>query len=266
MIATTDPTPLDQWRERFAHPRRDSRPRPLAALGYLVNGPVLDGLVEIDKLTVILLYDEQAGPGPCALRLVGYSASPIPWGIRFGGAEQCRFFKDLSLQPVPSARGYRLDQASRELLQLGLKLDRELDLHLRYRRRVREGIRLPKLWAGFRARDAAGIIGDGPELAAYAEWSGRSPNELMTRLRRNHFGLTLFPLPWISHEWEKAVTVFADLARFPLRQVFQLRNVPDDLIGYQDAAEFDFHSSHFRGRRARHRGVAGRCRPTMASA
>ena len=265
MIATTESPPLDRWRQRFAYPRRNLRPRPLAALGYLVNGPVLEGLVEIDKLTIILLYDEPVASGPCALRLVGYSASPVPWGVRFGGADRCRFFKDLSLQPVPGARGYRLDLASAELLQLGLRLERDLDRYLRYRRRPREAIHLPKLWAGFRAHDAAGITGDGPELTAYAERTGMPPEELMARLRHSHFGLTLLPLSWVSHQWEKTVTVFADLARFPQRQVFRCDNLPEDLVGFQDAAEFDFYSAHFRGRRAPRYDGAGRRRPTMAA-
>ena len=56
----------------------------------------------------------------------------------------------------PTGRGYRLDLASTELLRLGLQLDRDLDRCARYRpRQVREQLRLPKLWAGFRPADAA---------------------------------------------------------------------------------------------------------------
>jgi hypothetical protein len=49
-------------------------------------------------------------------------------------------------------------------------------------------------------------------------------------------------LAWVSHHWQQVVTVFADLERFPRWQVFQLRQLPDDLVGYRDAAEFQFHS------------------------
>ena len=48
-------------------------------------------------------------------------AARIPWGVRFGGPDNCRFFKDLRLQPVPAGRGYRLDLADEDLLTLGLR-------------------------------------------------------------------------------------------------------------------------------------------------
>jgi hypothetical protein len=233
--------------------RYRAQPRPLAAVGYLAQGPVIQGLIEIEKLTLVLLYDEPTDKGRSALRLAGYSATRIPWGIRFGGPEQCRFFKDLTLQPVPQARGYRLDLASTELLSLGIALENELDRHRRYRQRpLREQIRLPKLWAGFRARHAAGMVGDGPELADYTRHTGTSPDKLMDRLRHNHFGLVLYPLAWVSHHWHQAVTVFADLQRFPRRQVLSLPQLPGNLVGYQGATEFDFYRSHFRRRWQQH--------------
>lgn len=250
MIIASASSPLDQWRQRLGGRRCfHAQPRPMAALGYLADGPVIEGLIEIEKLTPVLLWDEPADKGRLALRLVGYSASRVPWGVRFGGPEQCRFFKDLSLQPVSQARGYRLDLASAELLLLGLALARELDCHTRYhRRKVRERIRLPKLWAGFRATDASDIVGDGPELAEYACRIDKSRNELMARLRRRHFGLILHPLAWVSHHWQQAVAIFADLARFPRRQVFSLNQLPGNLVGFQGAAEHDFFQSRFRRR------------------
>ena len=128
MIATLQPAPLDQWRQRFGgRRRRNHRPRPLAALGYLANGPVIEGLIEVEKLTIVILYDEQIHPGHCALRLAGYSGSRVPWGVKWGGAEQCRFLKNLLLQPVPNGPGLRLSTASTDLLRLGLQLDRDLD-------------------------------------------------------------------------------------------------------------------------------------------
>jgi hypothetical protein len=151
MIATLEPpSPLDQWRHRLGGRRRcRAQPRPHAALGYLVNGMVTEGLIEVEKLTMIILRDELIRAGLCALRLAGYSGSRIPWGVRFGGPDNCRFFKDLSLQPVPNAHGYRPDLACTELLTLGLGLERELDRHARYRQgQVREQVQLPKLWAG----------------------------------------------------------------------------------------------------------------------
>jgi hypothetical protein len=235
-------------------------------MGYMANGPVIDGLVEVENLHIVILYDEQLRPGYCALRLVGYSGSRIPWGVRFGAPENCRFCKDLRLQPVPGGRGCRLDLESTELLALGLGLVRELDRHARYRQsQVREQLQLPKLWAGFSATDAARITGDGPELAAYASRTGKSHQHLLEHLRREHQGLTLFPAAWVSHHWQQVVTVFADVARFARRQVFHLRHLPDDLVGYQDAVAFDFHSRFRRRGHRRHRS-AGHCQRASASA
>ena len=235
---------MDQWRRRLGGRRRRTQPRPLAALGYLVNGPVIDGLIEVEKLTIVLLYDEPIRPGHCALRLAGYSGSRIPWGVRFGGPEQCRFFKDLRLQPVPGGRGYRLDLADDGAADPGPGLERELDRHARYRQRqVREQVQPAQALGRIpRRRTRPRITGDGPELAAYAARTGRSPQRLLEHLRRDHLGLALYPLAWVSHHWQQAVAVFADLERFPRRQVFRLRQLPDDLVGYQDAAEFDFDS------------------------
>jgi hypothetical protein len=242
MIATCkQDSPLDQWRNRLGGRRRRTQPRPLATLGYLVDGPVINSLIEVEKLTIILFYDELIRAGHCALRLAGYAGSRIPWGVRFGGPENCRFFKDLRLQPVPGGRGYRLDLADIELLALAVQLERELDRHARYQQhRVREQVRLPKLWAGFRPAEAANITGDGPELAAYAARAGKSPQRLLEHLRRERRGLVLHPLGWVSHHWQQAVAVFADLERLPQRQVFCLRRPHHDLVGFQDAAEFDF--------------------------
>ena len=246
MIATLQPTPLDHWRQRFGGRRRGSQPRPLAALSYLANGPVLDGLIEVENLTIIILYDEPVRPGQRAVRLAGFSGSRVPWGVRFGGPENSRFYKDLSLQPVHAARGYRLDLARPELLELGLQLDRELDRCARYQQRpVRKHLRLPKLWAAFRPADDINITGDGPELAAYARRTGRSPQHLLQHLRREHYGLVVYPLAWVSHHWQQSVAVMADLEQFPQRQVFSLRHPSDDLVGFQDATAYDFVHSRF---------------------
>jgi hypothetical protein len=134
--------------------------------------------------------------------------------------------------------------ADEDLLTLALGLERELDRCARFcQQRVREQVCLPKLWAAFRPADAADITGDGPELAAYAARTGKPPERLMERLSREHGGLILQPLAWVSHHWQQAVAIFADLERFPRRQVFRLRQPSDDLVGYQGAAAFDFHGS-----------------------
>ena len=255
MIVTSQPTPLDQWRQHLGRRHRRAQPRPLAAMGYLTDGPVIDGLVEIEKLTLVLLYDHLIRPDYCALRLAGYSGSRVPWGVCFGGRGNCRFAKDLMLQPVPGGEGYRLDLADEELLALGLQLERELHRHDRFSLQARQGPYLPKLWAGFHPDDADSITGDGPELAAYAANVGRTPASLLGRLRRKHAGLTSYPLAWVSHHWQQAAAVFADLRHFPKRQVFQLQQL-GNLAGFHDAAEFDFVTrSGVKQRRSHTQGV-----------
>ncbi len=254
MIHGPEPSPLDQWRQAVGCRRLPMQARPLAALGYLTDAPLVEGLVEIEKLTTILLYDEPIGSGRLTLRLAGYSARCIPWGVRFGGPGQCRFLKDLRLQPVSRAQGYRLDLVDTELLSLGLGLARELDrCHRYHQRRVRKQVRLPKLWAGFREQDVADLAGDGPELTGYARRTGKRPRHLMARLRRRHLGLVLYPLAWTSHHWQQVVAIFAELEEFPTRQVFRLLHRPDAFAGYQAAAEFNFAAQRFPARRRRRR-------------
>jgi hypothetical protein len=239
MIPFTQLAPLDQWRERFRGRRRRTQLRPRAGLGYLIDDRPVDGLIEIEKLTLVLLYDESIRPGNCALRLAGHAARRVPWGVRFGGIPRCRFLKDLFLQPVPDGVGYRLDLANEELLTLGLQLDRELDRTARFRRHVRELPFLPRLWAGFEPDVAIGVTIEGPELRAYAARIGKTPQHLMERLRCQHQGLTLYPFSWVSHHWQAATAVYADLRQMPKLQVFRLEK-RGDLRGFHDAAEFDF--------------------------
>ena len=250
MIATLENSPslLDQWRQRFGGRRRCNRPpRPLAAMGYLANGPTIEGLIEIEKLTIIILSDEPVCFGQHTLRLAGFSGSRVPWGIQWGGPENCRFLKNLLLQPVPNGPGLRLNTASTDLLRLGLQLDRDLEKHVRHPSfAVRQQLRLPCLWAAFTPADAATITGDGTKLPACGRRIGKLPWRLMEQIRRKYFGLSLLPFSWVSHHWRQAVAVFADLERFPQRQVVSLRCPSDDLVGYQDAASFDFLHDRFR--------------------
>lgn len=252
MIATSQPTPLDKWRQRLGGRHRRAEPRPLAALGYLTDGQVIDGLIAVEKLIFVLLHDELIRPRQCALRLAGYSGSRVPWGVRFGGRSNCRFVKDLMLQPVPDGEGYRLDAADEELITVGVQLDRELSSR---RLRLRERPLLPKLWAGFSPAKAASITGDGPELAAYAARVGKPAECLFQQLRRDHQSLSLHPLAWVSHHWQQAVTIFADLTCFPERQVLRVQQ-QDDLAGYYGAAEFNFSRPCNKHRRLRQSPVS----------
>lgn len=248
MITTTQGSIADLWRQRINPWRRHNLPRrPLAAMGFLADGLVAENLIDIERLIAVILFDELRADGCCALRLSGLSAIRVPCGIRWGGAEGSKFFKDLLLEPRPQARGQRLDIARRQLIELGLELDRDLSRHAPYPDLVRQRqLRLPRLWAGFRTKDGAEITGQGVELEIWMRRMGMSAQQMMDQRRRTYFDLTLFPLPWVSHCWEKIHMVFADLDGFPQRQIFPLTDLPGDLQGVRGAVEFDFFGNRFR--------------------
>ena len=56
-----------------------------------------------------LVPSRHGGHSLCA---AGFSAGRAPWGVQWGGPAQSTFFKDLLLQPMPGARGLRLDTAN----------------------------------------------------------------------------------------------------------------------------------------------------------
>ncbi len=248
MTAVSQSSLIVRWQHRFRGRRRNrAQPRPLAALGYLVNGAVVDGLVEIENLVLVVLHDEVTASGRLALRLAGFGGARMPWGVKWGGPGQSKFYKDLLLRPMPGARGLRLDASRTKPFQLAMQLERQLQ---RYSGRPwlvrRQRPQLPRLWAGFRASVVAEVTGDGPELASEARRSGKPASRLLEEARRMHEGLTLYPLPWVSHHEATASAVFADLGTFPRSQVFSLRSLPEGLQGFQAAAQFDFFSSRFR--------------------
>lgn len=261
MIAIARPSLLARWRRQLGrHARRNALPRPLAALGYMSNGAVVDGLVEIENLILVVLYDEMQDSGRLSVTVGGYSGSRIPWGAQWGGPEHSLFLKNLLLRPRPQARGRCLDASRTQLLELSLQLDRQVDRYTRYLRLPkRRAFVLPRLWAGFKACQLAGVTADGPELMSAAQRSGQSPEELLQLARRDYEGLALLPLEWTSHCWERMTAVFADLCDFPRRQVAPLENLPDDLQGFQAATQFDFYNSRFRT-------VSRDVRPTTRSA
>src|SRR3990170_4651956 len=176
MIAPPHVPLIKQWRRQVPRRRRDiQHRRPLGVLGYLTNGPTLDGMMEVEKVVLVVLYDEPVHVGPLCLRLAGFSGRPVPWGVCWGGRAGSKFFKDLRLQPAPQAQGRRMNADDTELLQLGLQLERQLQRHLRNRwLPINRQPELPPVWAGFRRPDARDIQGDGPELAAACRPEGKT--------------------------------------------------------------------------------------------
>lgn len=249
MIASIEPTPLELWQRQFGSHRRPICP--LAAMGYLTNGSVVGGLLEVDKLVLVVLYDEPDDFGRARRILAGFTGTRVPWGVRWGGPEGSTFFKHLRLSPRPGAKGVRLDTAG-DLLHLALHLDREIQRHWHYGRRCkRDQLLLPRLWAGFRPTDTGAVTGDGPELTAYCQRTGISPDHALRTIRRDYFGLVLHPLGWVSHHWQRAVAIFADLDHFPKRQVFPVHRPSEELVGCCGATEYDFLHDRFRMAKAK---------------
>jgi hypothetical protein len=235
---------LTKWQRQVACRRNyvhNRHPRSSAAFGYLTCGPVVDDFIEVENLVVTMLFDDASDPLFRKIRLDGYKASRVPWGIQWGGAENNCFCKDLSLAPRYGGRGSVVDLANDKLLRLGLQLDR---LAYYVENPKRHCFYLPKLWAGFRAKDALLLVGSGPELERAATRARTSPQKMMNRLCRSYSGLVLYPFDWVSQHWEKTVAVFADLRRYPEKQVFRLNNPADDLCGFQGASQFDFYTTH----------------------
>ena len=179
------------------------RPHRLAAMSVLTKAKLHDGLIPLRRALFVVLYDEDAGWSPQRTRLAGYRARRIPWGVRCGGAQDCQFDKNANLRPKPRAVGWRMDSRNRTVLRTARQLRKEIAS----RQSESDGtistpIQLPEFWAAFRPCDVDRIDGDGPELLGEVHTTGQSAAELMQARRRDHNGLTLFPLAWTSHLWE----------------------------------------------------------------
>ena len=232
-----------RWRQQLASQQRrrlGQGPRPLAAVTHLVRGQLQDGLIDVRHLSFIVLHDQQGGD---EIRCAGYGATSVPWGLKIGGADNCKFDKDLAIAPGPKAKGRRFDSANGELLELVLNLDQLLERHGRYPHFPRrQQLQWPTLWAAF-----------APSVASQIQWSG--PEFDSDKRRENHFvdaslvrtapGLALYPLPYVSHAWREILVIFADLTTIPKRQVIALEPHARNLRGHEGAVEFDLLSSRF---------------------
>ncbi len=208
--------------------------------------------VDIHSLLVLVLYeDEFRTPDGVVsertpLRLCGYSAQRRPHGVQWGGVENSRLFKDLTVIPRCYAEGQRIDLRKEDLLGAALELDRRLARVARYPAMQREGLRLPQLWAGFRADRAGFIHGEGPEFELACRQSAVSAELLFSSSARDFEGLKLWPLEWVSGQLEHAATVFAEMAGFWRSQAARIGSFPEGLMGFQGASEFDFYHNQYR--------------------
>ena len=254
MIAITHPTNelRRQWRQQIlAHcnPRHVAARKGFVAMAFVDQANTASNFVDIDNLLVVLVYEEVAHR--CdhrSLRLSGYNVRRVPHGARWGGAENCRLHKDLTLAPQYGARGQRLDRSKHELLAMGLKLDRRLSRAARHPSAPWPGLRLPRLWAGFRTSQADNLRGGGPEFELACRQQCRAAREVFHESMHHIAGLTAYPLNWLSDELGSAVVVFAEVTIGLRRQVCRIDSLPEGLIGFQGASEFDFFSNRFHGR------------------
>lgn len=147
------------------------------------------------------------------------------------------------LIPKFGARGQRIDRSKSELLSLALKLDRRLSRAARYPAAPWPALRLPRVWAGFHPLRARDLQGKGPEFEEACCLTSESPKSVFRRAARSLYGLTLYPVEWISGQPERATAMFAEVRPSLRRQVFRVEKIPTGLIGFQGANAFDFYES-----------------------
>jgi hypothetical protein len=224
--------------------------RGFAALTFVDNANISSPFVDINNLIALLLYEDvPSGTGRSPLRLCGYRIRCTPDGIRWGGTENgdCVLDKNLTLSPQFGGRGPRLDCRKCDLIDTALKLDRRLSAAARHSAAPWRELRLPRLWAGFRAQRAIALRGDGPEFEQACRSQSSAPDDLFNATARRIDGLVAYPLEWVAGELPSAVAVFAELTLSVRRQVCRIGELPGGLIGFQ-RAPYDFYSSCFRQR------------------
>src|SRR5262245_40189006 len=162
-----------QWRDQIIRRRGRNwiqERRGLVSIAFLDRSQSDAEFVEIDNIVAFVVYEDEhrnldgSKVVRIPLRLSAYRVSRVENGVLWGGAENAALFKDLMLTPNHQARGQRIDLRSSDLLGLGLELDSWLSRAARHPGLRRPRLRLPRLCAGFRAREAGQIHGEGPEF------------------------------------------------------------------------------------------------------
>lgn len=248
-MSRNDSSSLKEWRRQMIQrlSRTPQEPSELVALSYLADGPVVDYLVEVERLTLVVLFEEANSQSFPAVHMAGFCGRRTNQGVVWGGPASSRFFKDLTLKPDYSGRGRRIDTRCGRLLELGLLMNKRLQLHSdRYAHKPRPTkLPLPALWGGFH-RSVLRRLG----LAPVAE--------------RDHFGLHLCPLEAASHHATAATTILADIRSFQRIRVVRLPQLIDGLTGRRGRVSFDFFNSRFRWRRRKRHTSPRRARPVSA--
>jgi hypothetical protein len=212
----------------------------MAALAFQSQEPT-DQLVPLEAISAVVLSVEPTKFGPTCLRFSVYAASPIPFGVQWGSAENCRLSKNLRLRPRLRAKGRRFDLTRVRLIHSAIDLFEAVckaEAH-----EISDHLQLPQVWAGFDPSHP--VEGDGPELLGLVHQLGLSSTQLMERSRRVHESQVLFPLEFVSHEWQHA-RLYVEPATVPSLQVIRCENQVETLDGFRGAAAFDFVADVFR--------------------
>jgi hypothetical protein len=254
-ITTKAPTSItSHWHRqifRSRSPQLIAARSPFVAASYIAQDSTCSTFVDINRLLIVLLYEEvvRTDYSPTGnqspLRFSGYRVTRVPHGVCWGGAANSQFFKDLTLTPRPGGRHQRLDCVKTRMVELAERMDRRLARAGRRPSAPWPGLRLPRVWAGFRSGNSHELRGDGPEFEQACCDARATSVATFQGSRCLLRGLVLHPLDWVSSRLDQAVVVYAELTPKWRRQVFRIGGV-NDLIGYRGASEFDFYHSRFR--------------------
>jgi len=213
-----------RWRTQIARRLLNPRQRPprrIGALGYLVEGARNGHFVELSRLTIVVVHDHLLDLDRTVVRVSGYRATLGSHQVHWGGAENHRLLKDLTLVPKPFAKGLRIDSRNTGLLQLALRLDHRIQQALHHEQRIsRTQLMLPRLWAGYKPSTADQLAGEGEELEALCQKFGLTRAALLAKFRSAQDGLVLLPAAWVASDLHRAMALFAELSSLPARQAF----------------------------------------------
>jgi hypothetical protein len=187
-----------KWRQQIlshCNPQYVEARKGLVAMTFVDQANTQSRFVDIKNVLAVLVYEDEAlDNNRRALRLSAYNVSRIADGAQWGGAENSRLFKDLTLAPQYRAQGQRSERGKLEMLALALTLDHRLARAARHPAAPWPSLRLPQLWAGFRARHAYELRGDGPEFERACGLQSDEPVDLSRETAQQIDGLVAYPL------------------------------------------------------------------------
>lgn len=216
---------IQSWRRQIGSRARlaDQRgPRPYVLVSYQLREVPVDGLVPLNRITFVSMFDQRIDDGATATWVLGFGAQVLSDGVQFGGLAASRFCKDLRLSPTCGGPGRRLDAANRDTAEAALSWERHIERHARhphYPRRVTP--RMPDVWVSV---------------------PGSSSSS--TTVRRCNT-LLLVPLARSATRPTEISDYYIDLTSFPKRQVIGVDDPSKALCGQSGEVSFDLYHSRF---------------------